>query len=459
MGISKILLFGAGGTGLQALKQIKEQVIAFVDNDPKKNGTIIDSIPVISPEQIPAYDFDAIIVTSDFSVEIEQQLIALGYEDKLAFLKQTKTSIFRDGKGEVTELVYHKQREGAQAQLKTMHLNLTYLCNLKCRTCRPEGYKYSVRNMERGTLESIIADVFDSLTHLRLDSSGELTLSPELEYVLNEASRRKISVFISTNGTRITKEIADLFVSSTVEKIQVSLDSPDKTTNEWIRLGAKHDEIIEGTKQLVAAKKRAHASFPEIHFHGAILKQNVNQLCDMVDLAHKLEINGVTLAYGFIQSFMEPEWSVFFDRELCNQNVSAARERAQKLGLFFNAPTPFFEEQKLDSGERYCEYLFNWTYVDPSGKIFPCCTGTGEYVIGDASTEKLSDIWSNDRYQRLRNTHNSDSPEWDKCSRCYILSGWDPDNYEVHFHPTHWHKVASKVMEVEPSNIIIKSHG
>jgi len=397
----KLILFGAGGSGVNVLERVGEHVICVVDNDSKKQGTLLHGKDVISPTDIDNYEFDAIVIGSMFVNEIKNQLIELGYEDKIAVFKNSRVSAYRD---EIEELQFLSNEDLSKPLLRTMHLNLTSACNIQCRTCRPEDFRYKAAYLERDTLEKIIDDVFDDLTHLRLDSSGELTLSPQLEYVLDEASKRNISIFISTNGTRIDEKFAELIVASTVETMQVSLDSPDKETNEWIRKGAKHEAILQGAKNLVSAKKKLGKQYPEIHFHGAILQQNIHQLKDMVQLACDIGIDGVTLAYGFVHSYMDPKWSVFFDRELCNTKVNEAREHANTLGMFFNAPMAFNSEQNKVPQEKYCQYLFNWTYVDPSGEIFPCCTGAGDYVLGDAKHEKISDIWVGEKYQKLRDS-------------------------------------------------------
>lgn len=447
----KIIAFGAGNSGVNLLERIGEHVVCVVDNDVNKHGKTLKDKLIISPSQIDDYEFDAIVIASMFENEIKAQLLELGYGDKVASYKNAAVSAYRDS---IQELRFLKDEDLSKPLLRTMHLNLTSACNIQCRTCRPEDFKYKATYLERDTIEKIVDDVFDELTHLRLDSSGELTLSPHLEYVLEEATKRNISIFISTNGTRINKEFAELIVSSTVESMQVSLDSPDKETNEWIRKGAKHDKILEGAKNLVAAKKKLGKHYPEIHFHGAILQQNIHQLKDMVQLAYDIGINGVTLAYGFVHSYMDPMWSVFFDRELCNLKVNEAREHANSLGMFFNAPMAFNSEQNKVPQEKYCQYLFNWTYVDPSGEIFPCCTGAGEYVLGDAKEEKISDIWVGEKYQKLRDTYNTENPEWDKCSRCYMLSGWDVDDYKVHFDPNHWNVVKNQ-LEKESDPMLI----
>jgi len=364
----KIILFGAGSSGENILDRIGQHITYVVDNDENKHGLYLKDKLIISPDLIKNHQFDAIVIASIYEQEIQKQLIEMGYLDKIARYKNQAISAFRT---EVEELIFISDDDFSKPILRTMHLNLTSACNLNCRICRPENFRYKAAYLEKETLQNIIEDVFDELTHLRLDSSGELTLSPHLEYVLEEASKRNISIFISTNGTRIDEATADLIVSATVENMQVSLDSPDKKTNEWIRKGAKHDDIIRGTKNLVAAKKKLGKDYPKISFHGAILQQNIHHLKNMIKLAHDIGINGVTLAYGFIHSYMNMNWSIFFDRELCNEKVKEAGEYALELGLSFNSPGAFLQPKNTELESKYCQYLFNWTYIDPTGSIFP----------------------------------------------------------------------------------------
>lgn len=75
----KVLLFGASKAGEFFLQQNPELVIkAILDNDPNRHNTLLCGIPVISPEQLPQYSFDQIIITSQWVDAISAQLKQLG---------------------------------------------------------------------------------------------------------------------------------------------------------------------------------------------------------------------------------------------------------------------------------------------------------------------------------------------------------------------------------------------
>jgi len=72
----KIVIFGASLSGCSALIGISElyDVLAFVDNDSKKQGMSIQNIPIISPSEIVGLKPEKILIASEFFEQIQQQL-------------------------------------------------------------------------------------------------------------------------------------------------------------------------------------------------------------------------------------------------------------------------------------------------------------------------------------------------------------------------------------------------
>lgn len=87
----KVVLFGAGNCGKRHAQEISDEVLCFVDNDVKKQGDEIQGKPIISPEQIAQYDYDAIVIASIYESEIRRQLVSMGLADKIS------TNVSRNG--------------------------------------------------------------------------------------------------------------------------------------------------------------------------------------------------------------------------------------------------------------------------------------------------------------------------------------------------------------------------
>lgn len=79
-----ILLFGTG-SGLKDVISVlpeKIKIIALVDNDKSKHGTILYDFKVIAPETITSLVYDYIIITTQATDSIKNQLKSFGIEEK-----------------------------------------------------------------------------------------------------------------------------------------------------------------------------------------------------------------------------------------------------------------------------------------------------------------------------------------------------------------------------------------
>ncbi|MCY7294519.1 LicD family protein [Alteromonas sp. a30] len=72
----KVIIFGASQSGLSALDKLAQDysVLAFADNAMEKVGASLKGIPVISPLALSNYDFDKILIASEFFEQIQKQL-------------------------------------------------------------------------------------------------------------------------------------------------------------------------------------------------------------------------------------------------------------------------------------------------------------------------------------------------------------------------------------------------
>jgi len=75
----KIAIFGAGGNTIEAMNymdsSMRESIVVYIDNDPKKNGLLLFGKPIINPKELGDYQIDLIVI---FAVvgnkEIKNQL-------------------------------------------------------------------------------------------------------------------------------------------------------------------------------------------------------------------------------------------------------------------------------------------------------------------------------------------------------------------------------------------------
>ncbi|MBP2636947.1 MAG: hypothetical protein H6Q72_2854 [Firmicutes bacterium] len=82
----KCIIFGASEGGkkfLELLKKLNIEIIAIIDNDKQKWGTVLDGIHVLSPNSVQQYRDIPIIITSRYVAAIDRQLKLLGVKQPI----------------------------------------------------------------------------------------------------------------------------------------------------------------------------------------------------------------------------------------------------------------------------------------------------------------------------------------------------------------------------------------
>jgi len=74
--LKNIVLFGSGNGAKEYLLKIKDcNILAIFDNDIKKHGTSFEGIKIYSPSKINSFNFDEIVIVSQWVKDIYEQLI------------------------------------------------------------------------------------------------------------------------------------------------------------------------------------------------------------------------------------------------------------------------------------------------------------------------------------------------------------------------------------------------
>lgn len=329
-----------------------------------------------------------------------------------------------------------------------MHLGLSSSCNLTCRICRNEQNN---QHLSDQSIDTVVTEIIPHLRELRLDVDGEPTVHKRnFRRVVETATRHNVSTFVCTNATLIDEELADFICTSSITRLQLSIDSPVSENLEWVRRGARYDDVVGGIRNLVRARTR-HGN-DDLHFvmHAALLGLNVGDLPDLVRLAHELGVESVSCMFGFIHSYMQPEWSVFWQQERHDRMIDEAAEVASQLGIRFLPWGRFSDQMKPPQAQAAapsrvpCSQVYGWTYVDPKGNVYPCCISTA-YALGNLHEQSFRDIWFGEKYQELRRTHNTSQPSNPKCAACYISGEWNKAVYQPYFAFDHWPAVEQRL--------------
>ena len=273
-------------------------------------------------------------------------------------------------------------------------------CNLKCQMCIREKIGVPIGTMTFKNFK-IIVDKLDCLFKLHLSGQGEPFLNPELFSMIKYANQRGASVFFTTNGTVLTKEIINKICEVDIGEMAVSLDSPIKEKYEAIRKGANFDQVIKNvkelTKQIKEKKKKTIVGLTTI-----IFKENIKELPEFVKLADFLGIKKIgfqklqekkdyTDKYG---SFAKNQRVKEMNKEILKE-IELAKKLAKEKGI-----TLIFDEEK----SLGCIWPWRSIYITWNGFVTPCCKILDYRTpsFGNLLEEDLESIWNGKEYQKYR---------------------------------------------------------
>lgn len=279
-------------------------------------------------------------------------------------------------------------------KLKTVFLELTNKCNLRCKMCN-----WQAREKTGFISESLFKSCIDQLSEMNLDIlnlqfGGESLIHPNfkdfLKYAIKKRDEGKIgAVGWTTNGMLFNQNVSDLVVSLKVDWVNFSLDGLGKVNDE-IRLGSKYSIIEKNIKYLL--EKRGSSKKPKVLInmvdHGKTEEQKMEFFDAWVPFVDEIEL------LPSIQS--DNTWE---NKDFCSKNL------------------------KLYPPPAFCDIPLNTMIISWEGKVTFCCFDTNfRTILGDANKEPLKKIWNGTKYRNVRkavltNKSRDDSP-------CYGCEFW-----------------------------------
>ncbi|HET6950810.1 MAG TPA: mycofactocin radical SAM maturase [Acidimicrobiales bacterium] len=133
---------------------------------------------------------------------------------------------------------------------------LTYACNLACDHCLSSSGRRDPR--ELGTAEA--KAVIDELERMQVFyvniGGGEPTIRSDFWELVDYATAHHVGVKFSTNGVRITPEVAGRLAANDYVDVQISLDGATAAVNDAVRGAGSYDMAIRAMDNLAAAGLR-----------------------------------------------------------------------------------------------------------------------------------------------------------------------------------------------------------
>src|SRR5580698_734259 len=158
---------------------------------------------------------------------------------------------------------------------------LTYACNLSCVHCLSSSGRRDPRELTTDECKAVI-DTLERMQVFYVNiGGGEPTVRPDFWELVDYATAHHVGVKFSTNGVKITPEVAARLAASDYVDVQISLDGATAEVNDAVRGPGSYATALRALENLAAA------GFKGFKISVVMARQNVGQLDAFKEIADR----------------------------------------------------------------------------------------------------------------------------------------------------------------------------
>ena len=302
---------------------------------------------------------------------------------------------------------YHFAKASKKPVIKGFPISIsiepTTSCNLRCPEC-PSGLRAFTRPtgmLSTSLFENSILQLKDKLSYLTFYFQGEPYLNPQFLSMVNFASRQGIYTATSTNAHYLKDDVARATVESGLDRLIVSIDGTTQETYESYRIGGSLDKVLEGTKNVLAWKRKLKSRTPHVVFQFLVVGPNEHQIPGLYKLGKEVGVDQVALKTAQIYDY---------------KNGSDLIPQQQKYSRYAKTDEGYVLKNRMDN---HCWKMWHSCVITWNGKIVPCCFDKdAHFVLGDLNKNSFEEIWFGEQYQNFRSSLLRSRSEIEICKNC-----------------------------------------
>ena len=160
---------------------------------------------------------------------------------------------------------------------------LTYACNLSCVHCLSSSGRRDPRELSTSEAKGVIDELQRMQVFYVNIGGGEPTVRSDFWELVDYATAHQVGVKFSTNGVKITPEVARRLAGSDYVDVQISLDGATAEVNDHVRGAGSYDTAMR------AMQNMADAGFKGFKISVVCTRQNIGQLDEFKAIADRFD--------------------------------------------------------------------------------------------------------------------------------------------------------------------------
>lgn len=278
-----------------------------------------------------------------------------------------------------------------------LRIENTNHCNAQCFMCPHSTMKRPQGVMSRQLYKKIINQAVSwNINYINLHNFGEPLIDPDFVWKIKYAKKQGITkISTNTNGQLLNKNLSKQLIKAGLDEIYISLDAASTFIYQKIRIGLDYKTVVHNIKTLIKTRQQNHLQKPKIVVD--FLKFNLNQ--------HQTK--------KFIH-----QWQKLADK-VCISQIHDWTSKKQNL-------TKTDYKNYVSLSHSPCRLPFTEMLILWNGQVSLCCQDIeGQLILGDTNEQPLDQIWTNQKFQKIRTQHlKLNTNRLPLCKNCKLRTFW-----------------------------------
>lgn len=308
------------------------------------------------------------------------------------------------------------------AHPSTIMLEVTNKCNLKCITCpREHGFG---KEMDKGfmpfeQLTKVVDQCYPYIDSIGLTGLGETMLYPQLADAVRYIKSKSTGIItsISTNASmhQCIEKVEEM--KGLIDTVQISIDGIGEVYDS-IRINGDFKYFISNVQEIAKVTK---GSGTHLTLNMVIVKENYQQMSDLVELAHETGIHFLNFTLYNLASDTKNDIS-YYDFFTTPEFIAALKKAHETATKYPNLEFTVWDHT-TPAGFRKCHFPWTHFYITWDGWLVPCCAKPfpKEMNFGNVFETSLMECLNSKPYQEFRDMwFRNETPDF--CKKCHFIA-------------------------------------
>ena len=291
-------------------------------------------------------------------------------------------------------IVFH---DDSVPETLTLTLEAGTACNFRC------GFCYG-RHIDQGILKwdhfLAILEGLPGLRAVEFTGEGEPLMNKRIVDMLWECKQRGLWVHLTTNGSLLSRGLAERIVDLGIDSFAVSLESLNPIRFARLRPGGDLRVVLDGLRTMHHVRRERKSPL-QLRLWVTLLKETLDELDDFGTLEQELEIDFVEF------QLLNPlaAYNRFYDANLRRNMLTVSEVQS----VLQTTPLPPAIRHSLKNlvnvyGGRRCDIFMSAAMIYWQGEATPCrlLKVPQHPSVGNIIDRDYVEIWQNESFKRFR---------------------------------------------------------